>query len=553
MDLLDTARVISVIQFTAAAWLVWVVVDTLVLRKHAREITNARDVDPLREELNTHLAGTSPESCDTVLQQFCAAASVQAAGPIGRHLAAVFEAGWHNTKLDVSALIALSTQRLLRTTAFLQTILGLFLVLGLFGTLLGLRDELLEGNLQQLIASGGDSLEARTRILAGLVGGLGQAFQPSLWGVGVTAFGIVVMSLRTRLVATALQQQLESATLTVWVPAFLPNAPQQLDRILQRIAQQVETSGTTVKEVDGLTTRLQERSKEWLGIVEVATAQMKQMGETAQQFEAATTQFTAGVTRFDDGQEAFTQTFRNFSTENAAMRTWLQEESQRATQAQAAVLQSITEQRETLTAAFQSLKLYEEEYISQRSAIEEAVRENLAATTHVLETSEAQATRIVTELAEPLKSELSARLDTLTTTSHAALANITHELQQLGRPLSEAAKELDNVLHQMERQFATSNKRMADEFRKQTNEVVSQNTNTADQTKELIAQRKVLDALLQKTSELVTEQTSRLQKLLEAIEKLSKQLQRVTVVGPWKAVTDVVKSLKGSGKRSNDK
>ena len=523
----------------AGLWMLVLIIDTFELRRRGKEISTALEVDTLRADLNSHLAGTETETetetetSATVLERFWATTGVQGDGPIGRHLAAVLEAGWHNTKFDVSALIALSTQRLLRTTAFLQTILGLFLVIGLFGTLFGLRRELPE--LEGLIAG---QAEARAQSLDAFLTELAKAFEPSLWGVGVTAVGILLMAVRGRLVTTALQHRLESATLMVWVPAFLPNAPQQLDRILQRIAQQVETSGATVKEVDGLTTRLQERSSEWLEIVEVATAQMKEMGATADRFATATTQFGDGVTRFESAEDTLSESVREFSTENKALHTWLKSESDRAAAVQTTVLESIRDQRDTLTEAFNSLKAYEAEYISQRSAIEDAIKKSVEASTHVLTTSEAQATKIVTELGDPLKTELVS----LNETTEAGLGTIATRLKELDAPLNTATIEYKNAIHKTQQNFETANKKVADEFRKQNKLVTDQNQLTKVQAAELVKQRKTFDELLRATNKLVDDQSSQWKKLLVAIEKLSKQLQRVTVISPLKAVKDLFTS-----------
>jgi len=536
--------VIVGIQGLAAVWLLLLIRNTFELRRRGKEITMALEVDTVQAELNSHLAGggTETETPATVLEQLWVTTGIQGDGPIGRHLAAVFEAGWHNTKLDVSALIALSTQRLLRTTAFLQTILGLFLVIGLFGTLFGLREELpalggmITGEATQ------STVTARAGILGGLVTGLADAFAPSLWGVGVTAVGILLMAVRGRLVTTALQHQLESATLTVWVPAFLPNAPQQLDRILQRIAQQVETSGATVKEVDGLTTRLQARSSEWLEIVDVATAQMKEMGATADRFATATTKFGDGVTRFESAEGTLSESVREFSTENKALHTWLKAESDRAAAVHTTVLESIRDQRDTLTEAFNSLKAYETEYISQRSAIEDAIKKSVEASTHVLATSEAQATKIVTELGEPLKTELKNRLISLNNKTEAGLANIATRLNELDAPLNKATIEYKNAIHRTQQNFETANQKVADEFRKQNKLVTDQNKLTKEQAEELITQRKALDQLLTATNKLVEDQSSQWEKLLSAIRNLSKQLQRVTVISPLKVVKDLFTS-----------
>lgn len=515
--------VVRAIWGLAAAWAVCLWVDTRVLQRRARELVDASDVDTLREQLNTHLAGKPTEPGDTAFEEFCDSRGVAAAGPIGQHLAAIWHAGWNNTKLDVPALLALSTQRLLRTTAFLQTIVGLFLVLGLFGTLWGIRDVL--PFLDNFI---GANNQGQRSVLSDLVGSLRAAFYPSLWGVGVTVVGIVVMATRSRLVCTALQNHLESATLTVWVPAFLPNAPQQLDRVLLRMAQQVEASGATANEVDDLTTRLRDRSAEWVGIVESATGQLRQMGATAENFQTATEEFKEGVKLFKEGQKEFRQALTDFSTESAELR-------------------------------------------SQRSAVDEAVKQSLVATKHVLETSEAQATRIVKDLAEPLKTMLSKRLTDLNTTSQDQGDLLRTALQTLGSPLSKAAKELDNVLHavqkqytdsvtKLEKKFAHSNALIADAFREQNKVIGTQNTNTVANTftrvlnlEELIGQRQVLTELLEKTNQLVGQQTSKLTKLLGSVEELSKQLQRVTVVGPWRTLTKTLRTLGGGRNKSDDK
>ena len=495
-----TVQVIRGLLLIASFWLVWLVVDTSWLWGRVREIKRASDVSELKDDLETLLQRLKQhEVTDTVdisdselrLKSFFStpSISIKPTGPVGQHISAIFYAGLRASKLDVGQLLMHSTNKLLRTNSVLQSLLGIFLVVGLLGTLIGLREV--------LPALGAFVGSADTNALqVTLREELSRAFAPSIVGVGVTVVGIVLLSLRSHLVCAPCQTLLEERTLTVWVPAFLPSAPQRWEQTVVEVGDQIATNAEAVGEVSSLVEKFQRDRSQWEQTLDAATAQMQQLESTASDLRQATSSFSTVVPDLKHSHEALQSAFEAFGAESQKIRVWVGDESERVQ--------------------------------DRQDAIQKAVKQIEA----VAVAAKAQGEATVQALGDPLKAELATRLETLNQTMRAQSMGITSGLKTLDAPLRATVDKLEAVIVNMRKGNEHTYRQLQEEFSRQ-------NQANAERTDELTAQRETLTQLLSAVEKLLAANETRTSHLFAEMRNLSDKLRTHSVVGVGDAWTSV--------------
>src|SRR5260370_17462551 len=109
------------------------------------QIKRCSDVSDLRPEELTPIDIEGPSSPViarpgvTVFLRYARANGIEG-GPIGRHVRAIFEAGRTESQIDARGLIKNTSDELFRTNSLHRSLLSIFIIVGLLGTLFGLAD-----------------------------------------------------------------------------------------------------------------------------------------------------------------------------------------------------------------------------------------------------------------------------------------------------------------------------------------------------------------------------------------------------------------------------
>lgn len=138
------------------------------------------------------------------------------------HLRTLDAFGKTGKTLDVESLIRNTTNRLTLNNAWLRSTLSLFIILGLLGTLWGLAS-----SLDQLSSMTGTESQITNETLglglSTLLGKLGGAFAPSIFGVFFTITGVLMFALYIRTASMPLAAAVERQTVTYWAPGMVRN------------------------------------------------------------------------------------------------------------------------------------------------------------------------------------------------------------------------------------------------------------------------------------------------------------------------------------------
>lgn len=136
--------------------------------------------------------------------------------PLFEHLRAIYEAGSKSSRLDSDLLVRNTVDKIFAGTDTIKSLISLFLVLGILGTLLGLAISIGSFSGEGFVLNAEANKTASE--LSKLFGNLRGAFAPSMWGVTAT---IVFVFLYTVLVQEAcinkLTEQLTTVTINKWL------------------------------------------------------------------------------------------------------------------------------------------------------------------------------------------------------------------------------------------------------------------------------------------------------------------------------------------------
>ena len=118
----------------------------------------------------------------------------------------LIEGGISNKNLNFDNFLYSINNELFRSNDFIRNILSVFIIIGLFGTLGGLSIMLSGLNQLQYL----EDIEGAKLAISGLISNLGDAFKPSIWGVGCTIILIFTYNIiYNRLFCIPLQKEIE--------------------------------------------------------------------------------------------------------------------------------------------------------------------------------------------------------------------------------------------------------------------------------------------------------------------------------------------------------
>ena len=245
-------------------WIAGLIANGIRLFKKKSQIRNLGDIESV---VDTPHAGDAQldetvrkENADTKFRDFCRSKSLPAHTEIAKHLKAIFQVGRAESRLDVSELINHTTSNLFRWNGPLRSILAIFIVIGLLGTLFGLADSLtklapeLVGVSEVAPAENNKEMVSALSLLLNEIKG---ALAPSIWGIGFTVMGVILYGLYLALICQPVKSILERLTLTIWVPQLYPTTSQRLIQTLQQSEQQMRSGYRTASQVGELVETVQ--------------------------------------------------------------------------------------------------------------------------------------------------------------------------------------------------------------------------------------------------------------------------------------------------------
>ena len=517
-------------------WCGGLIVYWIRLFKKKKQIEKKQNIQPLIDAQRKRSLGGEDNDpkidVEKVFHEFCKGQPLDEDSPITEHLKAIFLAGWNESRLEVSELINHTTSNLFRWNNLFRSVLAVFIVIGLLGTLFGLTDsltelsrELKESAVNETSTENGKRM---TQALSVLMGEIKGAFAPSIWGIIFTVAGVILYGIYLQ-ACHPVKSILERLTLTAWVPQLYPTTSQKLTQTLQQSESQIQKGFETaaqfsesVKKVHGNIDEFNESLTQASAITQPLSDSVLQINKAASDISTAAdtlnTGFTENLNTFSKEFASSVNHLAGFQGEIRSLHQQFQDAAnQKLNQFQETANRKLDQQIETLnkqdqnlTTTVEVLKNSEKLYVESCQQIDNTLQEFLSKTAEAstnIETTNKKflegintsnrewikeiQTQLKTELAiiQPtLKEELKTLTKQLTTdlkevqrAQDEGLKALTKQLNFFQLPIEKTADQIEGTIESFTRIMEGIVKNLQSEFQKQNERIEKQNKSYEEQ------------------------------------------------------------------------
>ena len=467
--------IVTILQCSFFVWFIGLIVYGIWLSIKSKPIKKIQSIQPLveaRQERDTGRENNDQKpDADKMFHEFCEEQSLDEGSPITKHLKAIFLAGWDESRLEVSELINHTTSNLFRWNSLFRSVLAVFIVIGLLGTLFGLTDSLtdLSPALKKsaAIETSTENSERMTQALGDLMDEIKGAFAPSIWGIIFTIVGVILYGIYLQIACHPVKSILERLTLTVWVPQLYPTTSQKLIQTLQQSESQMRKGFETAAQFSESVGTVQSNISEFNESLTQASAITQPLSNSVAQINKAAsdistaanvlnTGFTESLNKFSGVlNTGFKEILDKFSKEFASSVTHLtgfqdeirnlhQQFQKASNQKLDQQTQKLEEQNQNLATTLDVLKNYEKLYVDSCQQIDDTLQKFLNETTEAstnIETTnreflkEINATNRewIKEIQSQLKTDLAIIQPTLKKELNSLTGQLTSDLKEVQR------------------------------------------------------------------------------------------------------------------------
>jgi methyl-accepting chemotaxis protein len=489
MKLLDYLRpenpiakwIVVVLLLLFAGWLLllgWNLAWHLIYSAQIKRCRDVRDLRPEEPTLIDNESGSrsvAVRASESVFLNFAQAKKIER-GPISRHLRAIFEAGRNESQLDARGLIKNTSEELFRLNSLHRSLLSIFIIVGLLGTLFGLADTM--ASLDSLLHGTTLTNDTLSQGLRSLLGTLRGAFAPSIWGVFLTVVGVLLFAFYLRAVALPLAGLLERTTLTVWIPQLVPTPSQRTRERLQLSEQQMERVIEASGQVDKYSTEIQSKTGSLVETLGLTTDAFKQMSAVAVRLDTFSQRFEKSVGALGSFQDDLRQLYKQMADESRAFQESVQQNITGSEEFQQRIQAQLTSQHTELIQFLSALRGYESAYVKSREGIDNKLADTLdkaeKAFASLSRRNEEITQSLDDVLGKPLRENLArdlgavgSHLDGLTSALEVHSKDMGQVLGRLDKPFNEATRSITDTFSNFDEKVRVWLETIQREFEKQ--------------------------------------------------------------------------------------
>ncbi|MFH0992054.1 MAG: hypothetical protein V1799_18770 [bacterium] len=515
----------AIVVILGIAFIVWLLIlffTTRTIFIRTRRLSSCSDITYLRSIIAKSRARISDEHTDLNLgnistkeyfTKYAKSNTLPEDDPISVHLKSIFDAGYFETRLDVSELLRHTSQRLFSYTSFLRGLLGSFIVLGLLGTLIGLADSLIQFSEPIQTSTRAWSNEQIRSSISNLLLQLRGAFAPSISGVALTIIGVLLYTLYIRFICAPAQHLLDHLTINVWIPQLIPTTPLRLVETLKRSEEQMRQSFQAAEKVAEFAKEIQNEASEFNTNLKSSNKVLKQLSEIGTSLSGFATKFEQGTAKIVSFQEElhslYKQSLENSSTLKENVGIALKE----AQAFQSTISTTLCDQGQQLQLIVASLKSYETAYLAQRQQIDQALQKLLESVNQTLSQIDSKNKELIENFGNPLIQKLHDELSSVENTLRVQLNAIVQQFQRFDTPINDAAQKVAGALDAVDKRTTALKEELQRLFMQREKQVDIQLTVFNDLASTLVT------LLTQMTSTAQT-QSERMQYLAQSINNL---------------------------------
>ena len=592
MDYLFPANpiAISIITFLIgffSVWLFGLIWYWRWLRAEQKHIENNENIQPLvttrDEQDHGHENSDQKADPENVFSNFCQESSLNSRSPLTKHLKAIFLAGWNETRLEVGELINHTTADLFKWNNLFRSMLAVFIVIGLFGTLFGLADSIteltpalkeraaneistensdLEGDTANKIPT--DNNKKMTQALGDLLEKMKGALAPSIGGIFFTILGVILYGIFLQSACHPVKSSLERLTLTVWVPQLYPTTPQKPNQTIQKIESQMQKGLETaaqfsesVQKVHGNIDEFNESLAQVREITQPLSNSVTQINKAASDIStAADTLNTSFTENLDQFSKEFTSSVTHLTGFQDEIRNLHEQFQDAANQKLDQQIETLNKQDQNLTTIVEVLKNCEKLYVEACQQIDNTLQKFLNKTAEVNANIEINNRKFleeindtnrewITEIQVQLKTELAViqptlekKLGALTSqltsdlngvqgTLDEGLSKLTDQLKFFQLPIEKTADQIEGTIESFTRIMEGIVNDLQSEFQKQNETIKQQNESYEEQLTGVKNLNKSVENLLNQLDESSNNQKEAVDSLSGNVSELTKDIKNL--------------------------
>lgn len=477
------------------AWLALLFLACLRLRRAHKEIRNSEDVAILEDTLKgqilkrrTEASGINPEqnifsekqeqeSFELALEDYRATVGVGGDDSIiASHIRAIFEAGWNNSQLQIEPLIKNTARRLFSRNGLLRSILSLFIIIGLLGTLFGLAHSLAE--LLPLMPDG-DHLTntAAAQGLTNLLKRLTGAFAPSIWGVSSTIVGVLILSFYLKSCQSVLVE-LELLTLTVWVPSLYPNPFQQQLTTLIQTEDLIRQNRAHVETVANFASHIREDVEGFGTEIRKARTTLVNLNQSSSQINDFAGSFAESVGKLGPFQAELGQLYNKMMQDSRVFQEGVAQSLFNTTEIHRQTCDTLMQQSNQLEQVIGRLRSYEMAFVDSHEELDKVLTGVMVdarkAYQDIGKRNEELVGAIDSSLSVPLREDLAEKLTTLNDILTTKLTGVINSFGTFDTPLKNSAQRFEQIVSTIDSRASELMARLQHEYQRQSEANVEQ-------------------------------------------------------------------------------
>jgi hypothetical protein len=356
--------------------------------------------------------------------------------PLFEHLKAIYNAGYKSSRLDSDLLVKNTTNKIFRGIDTVRTLISLFLVVGILGTLVGLAMTITSLRVSSS-AAGKYTLD---------LSNLGGAFAPSMWGVFCTIVFVAFFSVLIQEgCINRLTEKLTNSTINTWLPVLYPTDFQKSENSLVKLNETVKNAENINTGAQGLLRNLAESNETVVALREAANA----VTETQTAFNNGASKFTEMKEALSAMQQQIREQNDSFLAYMANLASQNKSVADKNLEISNVVKDNYLAQSEKLEAVIHTLKMYDENFTEYRKNSEESLAKSIETNIALAQKISDSEEHLVKAIGDPLRQQLAAELQNIGNNIGTAATS----LKQINNPLVETNRRMGMMFENFGRSF----------------------------------------------------------------------------------------------------
>jgi hypothetical protein len=550
----DDPVAVGVLIFLSALfilWLLFLIGESFRMRRHKEEIRNSDSVEVLEDVLKRQIvlrrddaSAIDPEqriaakkqeelNFQEALADFRTTVGITDHSITDAHIRAIFEAGWNNSQLEVEPLIKNTAQRLLHSNGLLRSILSLFIIIGLLGTLFGLAHSLAE--LSPLIPDGTQLTNtAAAQGLGKLLNRLKGAFAPSILGVGLTIVGVLLFSLYLKACQSVIDE-LERLTLTVWVPRLYPNPFQQQVATLIQTEDLIQQNQAHIETVANFASHIKEDVEGFGTEIKKAKTTLADLNQSSSQINQFAGSFARSIEKLAPFQDELSKLYSKMLEDSKVFQEGVTNSLLDTGKIQQEAHEIILQQSTQLQKVIGQLHSYENAFVFSHQELNTVLNAVMIDAQKAFQDIGKRNTEIIdaidSSLSVPLREDLTGNLTTLNETLNTKLSSIVDRFGTFDTPITNSAQKFEQIVGTIDSRASELMARLQHEYQKQNEANVKELQKLETLNQQLVSATATLTNITSRQETSYAALGSALPSLQEKLNALNDNLRSVIVEG----------------------